>query len=341
MNYSVSYRHLLQNAKAAMLAAIEIYNKPCFTYRDECFCILFLNAWELILKALISKNRESIYYPKKPNEAYKTLSCRDAFARAEKYFPKNIRALPVRKNLEFLTTYRDNAVHFYNTPGFGTVIYSLSQTGIINFRDLMAQSFDIHFEEEITWNLMPLGFHCPVDVITYMSDDSTRQERARAPVKHFLSELVAAQGEVEKSGIDTGRLMTVFKVKLESMKKAECADIVAGVESDGDRSGTGPLVIEKRFDPNDPNWIRRKEILKEITELHGKRFTSHTFNALVWHQKIKDNQRLCWVSHEGVLTKYSREIIAIFRRLTSKQIEAALAAYREHMRQRHARRPTC
>jgi len=337
MNYSGSYRHLLQNAQAAMLAAIEIYNKPRFAYRDECFSILLLNAWELILKALISKNRKSIYYPKKRTEAYKTLSCRDAFARAQKYFPKNIPALPVRRNLELLTTYRDNAVHFYNTPGFGTVIYSLAQTGIVNFRDLMAQSFGVHIEEEITWNLMPLGLHCPVDAITYMSDDYTRQDHARAPVKHFLSELAAALGEIEKSGIDTGRLMTVFKVKLESVKKVEYADVIAGVKPDGGISGTGPLIIEKRFDPNDPNWVRRKEILDDITELHGSKFTSYIFDAVVWHRKIKNNPRLCWVSHEGVLTKYSREIIAIFRRLTAKQIEAALAAYREHMRQRTRR----
>jgi hypothetical protein len=35
-----------------MVAAIEIYNKPRFEYRDEVFAILLLNAWELLLKAL-------------------------------------------------------------------------------------------------------------------------------------------------------------------------------------------------------------------------------------------------------------------------------------------------
>ena len=35
----------------AMLAAIEIYNKPNFSYREECFAILSINAWELLLKA--------------------------------------------------------------------------------------------------------------------------------------------------------------------------------------------------------------------------------------------------------------------------------------------------
>jgi len=40
MNYRGSYRHLLRNSKAAMIAAVEIYNKPRFDYREECFTIL-------------------------------------------------------------------------------------------------------------------------------------------------------------------------------------------------------------------------------------------------------------------------------------------------------------
>jgi hypothetical protein len=32
-----SYRHLLRNSKSALLAAIEIYNKPRIDHRDECF----------------------------------------------------------------------------------------------------------------------------------------------------------------------------------------------------------------------------------------------------------------------------------------------------------------
>jgi len=65
MNYRGSYRKLLGNAKAAMMAAIEIYNKPAFRYPDECVVILLLNAWELILKAALSKNGKSIFYPKR------------------------------------------------------------------------------------------------------------------------------------------------------------------------------------------------------------------------------------------------------------------------------------
>lgn len=53
MNLRGSYRGLRSNSEAAMLAAIEIYNKPQFSYRDECFTILLVNAWELLLKATL------------------------------------------------------------------------------------------------------------------------------------------------------------------------------------------------------------------------------------------------------------------------------------------------
>src|SRR6266853_3610724 len=114
MNYRGSYRHLLKNSKAALLAAVEIYNKPLIDYRDETFVILLINAWELVLKALVSKNGGSIFYRKKRHEPYKTVSWTNAFSKSERYFPASIAPLPLLRNLELLSAYRDNAVHFYN-----------------------------------------------------------------------------------------------------------------------------------------------------------------------------------------------------------------------------------
>jgi hypothetical protein len=64
MSLSRSSR-LLQNAEAALISAIEIYNKPTFAYREETFAILALNAWELLLKAKlleIKENKSSCLY---------------------------------------------------------------------------------------------------------------------------------------------------------------------------------------------------------------------------------------------------------------------------------------
>jgi hypothetical protein len=55
------YMALIEKSIQACLAAIEIYNKPEFRYREEAFSILMLTAWELLLKARILKeNRNSL-----------------------------------------------------------------------------------------------------------------------------------------------------------------------------------------------------------------------------------------------------------------------------------------
>ncbi|MEC4746890.1 DUF3644 domain-containing protein [Methylomicrobium sp. Wu6] len=56
---------MLEKSVAAMLSAIEIYNKPDFKYREETFSVLCINGWELLLKAkvlnLASNKLASLY----------------------------------------------------------------------------------------------------------------------------------------------------------------------------------------------------------------------------------------------------------------------------------------
>ena len=44
-------QELFEKSLAAMVASIEVYNKPDFEYREETFAILAVNGWELLLKA--------------------------------------------------------------------------------------------------------------------------------------------------------------------------------------------------------------------------------------------------------------------------------------------------
>ena len=315
-----------------MLAAIEIYNKPAFEYRDECFVILLLNAWELVLKALLSKNGQSIFYPKRRGEPYRTLSWSDAFTRAQKWLPRNLPPLPVRRNLDLLSAYRDNAVHFYNAQNFGSLIYALAQTSVVNYRDLLQFGFDVDLGKEISWQLLPLGLKTPVDPIEYIAQGVQDKKEAGAAVRQFLSELAGATREVQDAGADTGRLLTVFAVKLESVKKIETADVVVGVQKAQEASG--PLVIERTRDPNTSHPLRQKEIVSEIRELHGRPFTAYTFQALMWQYKFKDDPRYCWQAAEGVLTKYSRDVIALIKRLSEQDVQTAMSSYKQFHRDR-------
>lgn len=328
MNYQGSYRKLLGNAKAALMAAIEVYNKPTFRYRDECAVILLLNAWELLLKAILSKNDQSIFYPKKRKQAYRTLSLEHAYGRAIPYFPATIGHVALRHNLDLIGTYRDNAVHFYNADDFPVVVHQLSQTSIKNFRDLLEHVFGQRLEDEINWRLLPIGIEPPIDVVTYMKGGvAVKQSSA---VKHFLAELAKATVEVESAGEDRGRLMTIFNVKLESTKKIGDADVKVGVGAAGTEGG--PLVVVRTQDPNTTHPLRRKELCEELPPIHADYKNPYVFDAIAWKHDLKQNPQYCWQADEGVLTKYSRDTISFVKRLSKADVEAALTDYRAHMK---------
>lgn len=330
MNYRGSYKKLIGNSQAAMIAAIEIYNKPTFDYRDECTVILLLNAWELALKALLSKNKQSIFYPKRRGRDYKTLSWQDALSKGEKYFPRTISPSPVRQNLNFLSTYRNNATHFYNARDFSLVLYSLAQTSIINYRDLLKDIFQIDLAHQISWQLLPIGIRPPVDIVSYISGES--DVKMPSAVRRFLSKLAKATNDLMESNEDTGRLMAIFEVKLESVKKIGEADVVVGIG--GSSTHDGSSVVVRNQDPNKSHPLRRKDILEKITELHEKRFTSHVFQAIIWKLDIKGKPRYFWAPSEGGLAKYSYDVITFIQNLTSNEIEEACKDYREYLRGR-------
>jgi len=127
-------RQLLGNSVAALLAAVEIYNKPSFSYREESFAILAVNAWELLLKARIlqlSKNRlsaildyekrqkadgslsDKLYRKRNRSGNLAAIGLWRAFNRLRDEYADSIDEV-VKLNLEALCEVRDNAVHFVN-----------------------------------------------------------------------------------------------------------------------------------------------------------------------------------------------------------------------------------
>lgn len=332
MNLRGSYRALRDNSKAAMLAAIEIYNKPQIEYRDECFLILLVNAWELLLKAVLSKNKQRIFYPKERDELYRTLSIQDALNKVRNFFPPDIQYDPVAQNINMLVTYRNNAVHFYNQRGFSVIIYGLAQTSIINYRDLMLSIFDIDIANEMTISLLPLSFGSQPDPIEFLQQSKANPPKNKA-VAQFLRELSQVTRYLEARKLDTSRFLTVFTVTLKSVKKVSSADVIVAVKDLPDDSD--PLIIERRVDPNVSHPMRRKDIIDKIgDELNGIRFTTRTFEAIVWKYGIKDKSHLCWRSGFGGVTQYSAELPAFLKGLSKDDIELAINEYREYLRRR-------
>ena len=118
-------KSLVRKSKQAFLAAIEIYNKPGFFYKEESFVILSTNAWELLLKARIIQKTgdpKSIYVRKGKNEKggrgdYKTTATGNY---ATLPLPKCLQNQSitldnkVKSNIGTLAEIRNNFIHYPN-----------------------------------------------------------------------------------------------------------------------------------------------------------------------------------------------------------------------------------
>lgn len=173
MKMKARNRELLDRAIAAMVAAIDVYNKPDFPYRAESFAILALNAWELLLKAkwlAINSNRPSSLYVREDKGSgrprYKRTRSGSHFTYSLDYLAKKLTEHKVldeacRKNLEALAELRDTAVHFYHqSPKLAERVQEIGMAAVKNF----ASAVQDWFEEDLSrfnFYLMPLSFVTP------------------------------------------------------------------------------------------------------------------------------------------------------------------------------------
>jgi len=201
-------QRFVQKAEAALLAAIEVYNKPDFRYREESFAILVLNAWELLLKAKLlglNNNDPKCLY------VYETRQTKGGKASKKRFRKRNragncqtlglgqcVTALEkkgaaiapgVRKNLDAVTEIRDNAVHFVNaSPLLSKQVFEFGTAAISNFVHL-AQEWFGHDLSKYHLYIMPLGFVSPpkdatsivvgsdeANLVNYLSSLSTGNE---------------------------------------------------------------------------------------------------------------------------------------------------------------------
>ena len=206
---------------------------------------------------------------------------------------------------------------------------SLAQTAIENYREILLHVFDIDIADRMNLILQPLGFGTALDPMEFLKRNRFKSKQSAA-VTAMIERMNCAVESLEQQGIDTGSFMTVFRVRLESVKKVQNADFIVAVG--GDANEPDAKLVKHRFDPNDPNWMREKELVALVTEIHGIPFTTYVFRALVWKYNLRTNERYCWESRERVLTKYSRETISFCQRCSKVELAQAIREYKQQLK---------
>jgi len=169
---------IFEKSLSAMMAAIEIYNKPQFQYREETFSILAVNAWELLLKARIlqiaSNNPNSIVkYERKKTKTgekyknktkvknssgtYQTIGLAECIRVLENDYGSKLEDA-LKTNIKCINEIRNNSVHLTN-KGID-LIKKIQEFGLANVKNYMDVS-RIWFGVDLTqynFFLMPMTF---------------------------------------------------------------------------------------------------------------------------------------------------------------------------------------
>lgn len=167
---------LLEKSISAMIAAIEVYNKPDFMYRGETFAILAINSWELLLKAKYLKDShnkmrslyvmETIKNKDGSNSKKKKIKLTrsgNPFTHSLDYIAKKLIDKGeldqiVFNNIMALIELRDSAIHFYNySLKFNVRIQEIGTASLKNYVSLYKKWFNKDLSD-YNFYLMPLSF---------------------------------------------------------------------------------------------------------------------------------------------------------------------------------------
>ena len=162
-----------------MVAAIEIFNKPAFSYREETFALLALNAWELLLKGQVlrangNKVKAIRVYEPRTNKTTGEPSTKLYLKLNRAKNPMTIgmgkcitildtspatRIDPTLKaNIDALMEIRDNAAHYITaSPALAKHTLEIGTASVVNFIQAAKAWFKRDFSKTLSL-LLPIGF---------------------------------------------------------------------------------------------------------------------------------------------------------------------------------------
>lgn len=280
------YRVLTQKALAASLAAIEIYNKPSFSYREETFAILMINAWELLLKARVVQTRggdmRAVYVQeaRKKKDGTKSKLMKFKRNRSGQHLTINLdRAAELVRNLgrdgidtlcianlRLLQSIRDSAIHLYNVGhDLERRIYRIGAAALKNFVTAYEAWFDSGLDRYNLY-LLPMAFQTPTDTVGV-----PRRMRRSTVEERLMTEIVAAEQESHASS--PGRFDVMVQLELKFVRTTE------------------PHAIPVRRDPRDTSGITITLTDDQIRERYPWDYSELTSRLLSRYTDFVRNQR--------------------------------------------------
>jgi translation elongation factor EF-1beta len=268
---------LVAKSVEAAVAAIEIYNKPNFSYREEAFSLLMTNSWELLLKARwLAENGEAIesLYEmvkdksggEKPKEnrsgnpiSFGLTYLAAAMVSDEKFGLEK----PAQDNLLALIEIRDNAAHLINKDMYlARRVQEIGTASLQNYLLLASEWFKVDLSQ-YNFFLMPISFFHGFE---------TAEPATRADYPIQIQKLLTYLDAREATDIaDAGDQRVALRIETKLVRGKDSASVEFRYTDDP----TAPAIA-----------IRQEDILKNfpftyrtLTAALGKRYSDFMENA--------------------------------------------------------------
>ncbi len=297
---------MLDKASEAFVLAIELYNRPSIKYRVEGFSFFVCNAWELMLKAKIIRDRgiEAIYYKDNQDRTIALERCLSLIFSNEKD--------PLRRNLEDIIGLRNTSTHFI-VEEYEQIYVGLFQACVTNFDDKMYE-----FHRRRIGDIVPPHFLTLSMTANPATPESIRAKYSPDIAEKFLFDEAEIEQELQLR--ENQRYSTVMVTEIAVVKNPKNADLTVAFDSSSNR----PIRTAKVFqDPKNTHPLSVKNVIEHVNksiEKKGivlmacgktKNFTQNDWSLFMRFYDFKNNSEYayCHVIGNGKNYTYSRKVI--------------------------------
>lgn len=291
---------LLDKSREAFVLAIEVYNRPSIRYRVEGFAFFICNAWELMIKAKIIRDRgmSAIYYKDNPNRTKTLEQCIAMVMTNDKD--------PVRKNLADIIRLRNTSTHFI-VEEYEQIYAGLFQSCVMNYDDKMQDYHGINISDSVPPHFLTVSM-----TASPATPATVRAKYAPEIAERFL--FAEAEIEQEQMMQANQKYAVSIQTTLAVVKNPKKADFTVAYDSSSDKSirtakvfqdphGTHPLSVAKIIE----HVNRRLDKAGVELRANGKAkvFTSNDWKLFLNFYHIKDNKEYAYGHIIGNTTSYT------------------------------------
>jgi ribosomal protein S25 len=343
---------LLKKSRDNMLLALELYNRPSLENRMDTFVLCFCTAWEQFLKAiLIEEKGEEFIFRNNHNSARirETISLRECLS--ELYHSEDV----IRKNIERITYYRDQAVHLL-MPEVQGIMSRIFQSGVLNYSSKFSE-----FTEQPFISSTHSGMLSLVGDLKSISAPALHSSYGKEIGDEILN-LIADLTEEAKNADDI-QFAIPLSVKLVFAKKNDEGNMVTlAMAEEGMEGLKRAIIIEKPIDRERTHPFGENAAISEINKRLYERYADSTLSSkLVARNKLTKRlevnsccfravvAKLKWKNSENQYHYESKN--PVYRRFSDSAIEGFIKkvmdndeylkrARENHVRSMKKRKPT-